>query len=278
MGTYKKYLPVIVVAGVLLLSSAGCNSKPVSIGQVAVASQINTDNTPVNGGQINILSTTPTIYLCAEVINAKEGAVVEVEWQYLTGSRLLATESFIGNRGDGSPQEFLLGIAPTNSWLSSRVDLNSSSWGTGSYEVIVRLNGQEAKRVSFNVVGSQDFEDIAKKALVETVYLGSQINDQNQITIPTTRFSRSQAKIYAVVLLKKAPAGTGVRAVWEQLETGKQINSFNTTFTGSGYLPFDISLNTMGRNWPDKLWPIGNYSVSIYVDKVLVTTKNFSIS
>ncbi|MFA5270325.1 MAG: hypothetical protein WC400_01790 [Patescibacteria group bacterium] len=267
-----------LLVGVLLLSAAGCGSKPVSIGDVAIVTQINGNNSPVTESQLNIISTAPAIYLCAEVVNAREGAVVEVEWQYLTGNRLVATESFTGARGDDTPQDFATGVAPTNSWLSSRINLSSLSWALGSYEAIVRLNGKEAKRIDFNVVGSQEFDELAKKALIETVYLGSQVNDQNQVTIPATRFSRSQEKIYAVALLKNAPAGTGVKAVWEQLETGKQISAFNTTFSGSGYLPFDISLSTIGKSWADRLWPAGNYSVSIYVDKVLVTTKNFSVS
>lgn len=261
-----------------MLSAAGCGSQPVSISQVAIATQINTDNSPVYDSQINVLSTTPTIYLCAEVVGAREGTAVDVEWRYLTGDRLISTEAFRGNRSEDTPREFITGVAPATSWISSHITLSSLSWSMGSYEAIVRLNGQEVKRASFNIVGSQEFDELSKKALVETVYLGSKINDQSQITIPGTRFGRSQEKIYAVVLLKDAPAGTGVRAVWEQLETRKQISAFNTTFSGSGYLPFDISLSLLGKSWPDRLWPAGNYSVSIYVDKVLVTTKNFSIS
>jgi len=267
-----------LLLGVLLLSAASCGSKPVSISKAAITTQINNDNSPATASQLNILSTTPTIYLCAEVANAREGAAVEVEWKYLTGDRLVATESFVGGRSEDSPQEFVTGVAPTTSWLSSRVALSGLSWAMGSYEVVIRLNGQEATRIDFNVVGSQAFDDLAKKALVETVYLGSKLNEQNQVTVPGTKFSRSQEKIYAVALLKQAPQGTAVRAVWEQLETGKQISDFNTTFSGSGYLPFNISLSLLGKSWADRLWPAGNYSVSIYVDKVLVTTKNFSIS
>ncbi|OGB75416.1 hypothetical protein A2810_01165 [candidate division Kazan bacterium RIFCSPHIGHO2_01_FULL_49_10] len=278
MGKCKKYLPTIAIAIILLLSAASCSSQPVSINRVVIASQINTDNSPIAESQINVLSTTPAIYLAAEVLNAREGTAVDVEWRYLTGDRLVATESFRGGRSEDTPHEFITGVAPVDSWLSSRITLNSLSWAIGSYEVVVKLNNQEAKRINFNVVGSREFDELAKQALVEAVYLGSKLNDQNQVTIPGTRFRRAESTIYAVVLLKNAPASTGVQAVWEQLETGRQISTFSTTFSGSGYLPFDISLSAIGKNWPDRLWPAGNYSVSIYVDKVLVTTKNFSVS
>lgn len=269
---------LLLTLGVLLLGAAGCGSQPASIGRVAVVTQINTDNSPTTESQANVLSTTPAIYFSAEVMNAREGTAVDVEWRYLTDNRVVATETFRGGRSEASPQEFIVGVAPATSWIASRITLSGLSWAMGSYEVTIKLNGQAAKQVNFNVVGSQVFDELAKKALVETVYLGSRLNDKNQVAIPGTKFARSQDNIYAVVLLKDAPAGTAVRAVWEQLETGKQISDFNTSFSGSGYLPFDISLNTVGKNWPDRLWPNGTYSVSIYVDKVLVTTKNFSIN
>ena len=271
------YIPVILL-GVLLLSAASCGGKPAQVDRAAIATGINPDNSPVGEAQLNLLLTTPTIYLCAEVVNAKEDTAIDVEWRYLTADRVLATETFRGGRTDDRPQEFITGVGPATSWLYSHITLTGLSWPMGSYEVTVKLDGQEVDRVDFNVVGSQQFDELSKKALVESFYLGSKLNDQSQIAIPGSQFSRSQEEIYAVALLKGAPAATKVRAVWRYLEGGVTINDFLTTFSGSGYLPFDISLSRFGKLWSDRLWPAGTYSVSLYVDNVLVTTKNFTVS
>jgi len=270
-------IPVILL-GVLLLSAAGCGSKPAQIDRAVIAMEINHDNSPVREAQPNLLLTTPAIYLCAEVANAKEDTTIDVEWRYLTADRVLATEAFRGGRTDDRPQEFVTGVGPATSWIYSHITLTGLSWPVGSYEVTVKLDGREVSRVDFNVVGSQQFDELSKKALVESFYLGSKLNDQSQIAIPGSQFPRSQGEIYAVALLKGAPAATKVRAVWRYLEGGVTINDFLTTFSGSGYLPFDISLSRFGKLWPDRLWPVGTYSVSLYVDNILVTTKNFTVS
>jgi hypothetical protein len=273
----RLYIPVVLL-GVLLLSAASCGGKPAQIGRAVIATEINSNNSPVGETQLNLLLTTPTIYLCAEVVNAKEDTAIDVEWRYLTEDRVLGTETFRGGRTDDRPQEFVTGVGPATSWLYSHITLTGLSWPVGSYEVTVKLDGREVNQVDFNVVGSQQFDELSKKALVESFYLGSKLNDQSQIAIPGSQFSRSQGEIYAVALLKGAPVATKVRAVWKYLEGGVTINDFLTTFSGSGYLPFDISLSRFGKLWPDRLWPAGTYGVSLYVDNVLVTTKNFTIS
>lgn len=280
MKKFFSYLrgPAVWLAVLILLSAAGCGGKPTQIGRVAIATQINRDNSPVGESQLNILLITPTIYFCAEAINAKEGSAIDVEWRYLTGDRLLATETFRGGRTDDRPQEFITGVGPVTSWIYSHITLSGLSWPVGSYEVTLRLNGKTERQTDFNIVGSQEFDELGKRALVESFYLGSKLNDQNQVAIPGNQFTRSQEKIYAVALLKNAPVATKVKAIWRYLEKGVTINEFLTTFSGSGYLPFEISLSHFGRIWPDRLWPAGTYSVSLYVDNVLVTTKNFSVS
>ncbi|OGB74427.1 hypothetical protein A2V68_01855 [candidate division Kazan bacterium RBG_13_50_9] len=263
---------------VVVLSAASCRSSITSVGRVAVATQVGSDNAPVGKPQLIILSTVPAIYLSAEVVSAKPGTKVDVEWRYVTGGQTIATESFRGGRSAESPHEFVTGLQPTTSFLSSRIDRDNLSWPLGSYEATLRLDGEEVQRVGFNVVADKDFEEFSRKAMVKNLYLGSQVNNQNQITIPTTTFQRNQGKIYAVALFQSVPAGTTVRAVWKHLDSGKLINDFSASFSGSGYLPFDISLSRFSRLWPDGLWPAGTYEVSLYVDNTQVTTRNFFIS
>lgn len=270
---YLLLLPVVLV-----LAAAGCRGEAASIGQAAITTQVDAKNKIIGLPQSVILSTTPVIYLSTEVVKAAQGDQVEVEWRYVTGNRVLATESFRGERAQGSPHEFLAGPAPATSFLASRIILSDLSWPTGSYEAVVRLNGQLAGRVGFNVADDKDFEELSKKAMLKKLYLGSQINNQGQIAVPGNHFNRNQEAIYAVVLLQDVPAGTTIKAAWKYLDGGQMITDFSASFGGGGYLPFEISLDKFSRLWPDGLWPEGVYEVVIYVDNVQVTTKNFTVS
>lgn len=262
---------------VLILTAAGCKGDVASIGKVAIVTQINIDNSPMGDSQSVILATTPVIYLSTEVINGQTGTKVDVEWRYVTGDRILATELFRGRQNSSQPHEFVTGKQPTNSFLSSRIVLSKLGWDLGSYEAVIQLNGQIVKQIGFNIVSSNEFDDMSKKAMLKQLYLGSKVNDQGQIAIPGSRFTQNQEKIYAVALFQNVPAGTIIQAVWKHLDNNQVITNFSIPFSHSGYLPFEISLDRFGRLWADSLWPKGIYEISIYVDNVLVTTSNFTV-
>ena len=262
---------------ILILTAAGCKGDVTSIGKVAVVTQVNIDNSPVGDSQSVILATTPVIYLSAEVINGQPGAKVDIQWRYVTGDKILVTESFRGRQSSSQPHEFVTGKKPINSFLSSRIILSKLGWDLGSYEAIIQLNGQLIKRIGFNVVSGNEFDEMSKKAMLKKLYLGSKVNEQGQIAIPGSRFAQNQEKIYAVALLQNVPAGTIIQAVWKHLDNNQVITNFSVPFSSGGYLPFEINLDRFGRLWADNLWPKGIYEVSIYVDNVLVTTSNFTI-
>lgn len=271
-----QYLLLVVVSTLLVLSAAGCRADTTSLGQVAVATAVDRDNAPVNA-LATIVASAPAIYVAAEVVNATAATRVVVEWRYVTGDRVVATESFAGNRSSDRPQEFVTQVQPTTSYLYSRLSLTDVSWPVGSYEATVALNGSVTKTVGFNVVNESEFDELAKKAMVKNIYLGSAVNTQGQITVPGSTFTRGQPNIYAAVLLQDVPAGTQLRARWRYLPTNQVITDFSTAFSGGGYLPFGIGLNRFSRLWADGLWPAGTYEVTIYVDNILVATKNFSV-
>lgn len=269
---------LFLLALVLILTAAGCRGEVTSVGEIAITTQIDGDNKPVGGSQQVILSTIPVIYLTAEVINAKQGTAVSVEWRYVTKDQILATELFRGGRNSDKPHEFITGLKPTNSFLASYLILSSLSWPPGSYEALIKLDGRTVKQIGFNIVGSREFDELSKKAMLKKLYLGSRINDQGQMAIPGSNFTQSQEKIYAVALLQGVPPSTVVKATWKYLDANQVITDFSVFFSGSDYLPFEISLERFGRLWPDGLWPRGTYEVALYVDNVLVTTKNFIVS
>lgn len=275
-NTFRKALPLLLV---LLITASGCGGSKAetNIINLAMSTQINTDNSPVNERNV-FLSSTPVLYFSAVVVGATSDTKIEVKWLNATKNQVLATETFRGGRTAERPQEFLVGTKPVNSYFSSRLNLVGISWPLNTYEVQVALDGKEVGKINFNVVADKDFDVINKQSYLKNLYLGSAINKDKQVTIPGTTFERSQEKIYAVALFQDMPANTDVLAVWKSLSDSRNIDSFYTKFSGSGYLPFEISLEKFGRLWSDGLWPKGIFEFSLYVDNVLVITKNFAIS
>lgn len=260
----------------IILGASGCKTSDTGqaqLGKLAVTTQINQDNTPVAELSL-IIDTAPKIYLSAEIINGRRGDRAQVTWRNLVKDQIIATENFTGRRQNDRPYDFIGLPSPATSWLASAITLTDINWPAGDYEAVIQLNDREAQRVGFTITTEQKFDVDAKKALVKNLWLGTQINSQNQITIPSTKFDRYAERIYAVVLLQKVPAGTRLTGSWKLLETGRVINEFMTDFSGGGYLPFALALDEVGRT----IWAKGNYSFSLFVDNVLVRSQSFSIS
>lgn len=274
----QTYWQTIIFFLILLLLAGGCGQpkEGVSLTNLTTTNQINADNSPVNSKNV-FLSSAPAIYFTAVAVDATQNTRVDIQWQNATQDQIIATEVFRGGRTKERPQEFLVGLKPTTSYFSSKINLSGLAWSIGTYEVQVKLNGKDVGRINFNIVGDEDFDVLAKKSLLQSFYLGSQINSDKQVTVPGTVFNPNQEKIYAVALFKEVPANTSVKAVWKYLDENRNIDSFYMKFNGSGYLAFEISLEKFGRLWSDGLWPKGNFEVSLYVDNVLIITKNFTV-
>ena len=259
----------------IILGAAGCNSadNQSRLGKLAITTQINQDNTPVAELAL-IVDTAPKIYLSVELINGRRGDRVRVTWRNLTKDQIVATETFTGRRQTDRPYEFIgLSTTPQTSWLASAITLTDISWPAGDYEAVVQLGSKETQQIGFVITTEQQFDIDAKKALVKNLWLGTQINSQNQIVSPSTKFDQHTEKIYAVVLLQNVPAGTRLKGSWQLLETGEVFSVFMTNFSGGGYLPFILALDEAGKT----IWAKGNYSFNLFVDNVPVISRNFSI-
>ena len=89
---------------------------------------------------------------------------------------------------------------------------------------------------------------------------------------PTTVFAQDQV-FYCLVTLKNAPDDTALKAVWkivavEGEDPGMEIDQAELT-AGSGKHSFSLS--------NENLWPIGTYSVEIYMNDELQQTVEFSV-
>lgn len=258
-----------------ILAAAGCQSSTTkaSLGALAVTTQIRGDNSPMAELAV-IVDNVPQIYVSAQIINARRGDKVDVIWKYLPTNQTMATEIFTGHRTSDRPTEFVGGARPVTSYLASKLILSDISWPVGDYQVTVRLNQGEEKQVGFSVTTEQKYDIELKKAMVQNLWLGTQINEQNQIISPSTKFNKTDNQIYAVALLKGVPVGTQIKGSWKMLSTNEELGSFLTTFSDGGYLPFELTLDQLGRT----IWPKGSYLFTLSVDNLVVATKNFSIS
>ena len=142
----------------------------------------------------------------------------------------------------------------------------------GEYQVAVELNNKLVKQIGFKIVTEQEFNAAVKKGMIKSLYLGDQINSQNQIISPKTTFSRTTPKIYAVALMSNVPAKTSIKATWRYWESGLIVSEYSTTFSGSGYLPFEMDLDRVGSQWGK-----GTYTVAVFVDNVQISSKDFTI-
>ncbi|MFA5967211.1 MAG: hypothetical protein WC805_01660 [Patescibacteria group bacterium] len=266
---------VFLIALLLVLGAPSCKQdnqdKTMTVGQAAITTDVNGDNSPVLELD-KVLDRAPVIYCAVEIINGTAGNQVEVTWTDLTNNKTIATEWFVGKRADTGPHDFIGDTSPTNSWLATSIALNEVSWPRGDYEVAIQLNRQLAKKIGFQVVSEQEFDVSIKKGLVKSLYLGEEINSQNQIISPQTEFGRTVPRIYAVALLSNVPSGTSVKAAWRHWESGRVISTYTAKFSGSGYLPFAMDLNRVGNQWPK-----GTYTVTVSVDNVEISSKDFTI-
>ncbi|MFH0912221.1 MAG: hypothetical protein V1807_00975 [Patescibacteria group bacterium] len=270
----KVFLSVVVLG--LLLSAPSCrggSSSQAHLGQINITTQINSDNSPV-AEVVAVANSAPKIYASIELVAAQKGDRVDVAWRNVAQDQIVATEVFTGKRTSSRPYDFVGTTAPTTSWLVSMITLQDISWPIGDYEVTVQINRQTGQKIGFTIVTESELDIAAKQAMVKNLWLGTQINSQNQIVLPATTFNRSEETIYAVALLQNVSAGSRMKGSWKLLETGEILTNFMTEFSGGGYLPFALSLNQVGRS----SWPRGNYTFTLLVDNLPVATKNFSVN
>ena len=266
---------VFLVALLLILGAPSCKQdapvKKMTVGRAVITTDINEDNSPALELD-KILDRAPIIYCAVEIIDGMTGNRVEVTWTNLTNSKTIATEWFVGKRAEAGPRDFVGGTNPVNSWLATSVALTEGSWPRGDYEVTVQLNRQLVKKIGFQIVSEQEFDVSAKKGLVKNLYLGEKINSQNQIVSPQTEFGRTVPRIYAVALMSNVPSNTAVKAAWRHWESGRVLSTYTAKFSGSGYLPFEMDLNRIGNQWPK-----GTYTITVSVDNVEISSKDFTV-
>lgn len=288
MNKTKFYKPIIfsLMSLLIMVFLSGCSlsrSKEeveikTTIDELGVTTQIGLDNSPTFGFSNVVSSTAEEIYLSGKITNAVRGMTINIIWRYVTSNTTIATESLNGTRSRNKPYDFITDDDPQTSYFVSRITLNDIGWQIGNYEVIVKYNNRIIETIDFEVVSETDFEQSSKIGMLKSIYLGSQINTSNQITIPTKKFTRDQEDIYAVALFSNIPTSTTIKASWWYIDNNQKITDFTQQFSGNGYFPFKISLDDFSRLWSDGIWPIGHYRVNIYVDNTIVATENFIVN
>ncbi|MEA1910022.1 MAG: hypothetical protein U9M89_03310 [Patescibacteria group bacterium] len=264
-----------ILISVLLLSAPSCNNSQsiAKIGQMAVSTDVNLNNSPVSEMK-TVVSIAPKIYASVEVVGGARGDSIQVVWENKTEGRIIETELFEGRHSASRPHEFEGGKFPITSWLASIITLEDYSWPTGEYIVTATLNGASERSAFFEVVTESDYDQKNKEKMIKNITFGTEINSRNQVVSKAENFARTDENIYASVLFQDVPEGTQMKANWKSLETGEGLSNFVQDYAGSGYLAFKLGLDEVGRT----VWLRGNYVFQLFVDNTLVITKNFTIS
>lgn len=103
-------------------------------------------------------------------------------------------------------------------------------------------------------------------ATITNATLSRDANGEN----PTATFTPNDT-FYFVVDLANAPNDTVIKTAWTAIDTGGNrvlIDEAKIT-SGSGLLTFDLS--------SEKLWPVGNYQVDLFINDKLEQTKKFEV-
>lgn len=108
---------------------------------------------------------------------------------------------------------------------------------------------------------------------VESVTLGSAVDEAQRIRKPTTQFAPDDKTIYASVASTGLTAGIALNASWHYREgAGQLISSVTQRLASDGPATTTFTLHN-----PD-LWPEGKYDVQISVDGKPVDTRSFTIA
>ncbi len=103
--------------------------------------------------------------------------------------------------------------------------------------------------------------------------MASEVDQQNKPVSKTTTFSTTSPVIYAAGTLNNAPSGTVIKSEWYYLEEdpavfidSAQLTAENTT------TDFSFSLSV-----PDNGWPVGKYSVKLFIDGTEKSSLDFTV-
>ena len=110
---------------------------------------------------------------------------------------------------------------------------------------------------------------VSKELKVAGVMIGKRIGENKLIIEPTFQFAPKDT-IFASVTTQGAPDRAELTAIW-LFQTGQRVDSTTQSISPNG------DENTEFHVVNPKGWPVGTYSVTIYVNGDSVDSKNFAV-
>ena len=168
-------------------------------------------------------------------------------------------------------------------YVSFSLSKESDKWATGKYTVKLSVNGKQATTIDYTIQAtstpgktptpskSTDVVSLSETTMAKSVDPVTQEPKQK-----TTSFTPTTDVLYCVTKVNNAPIGTQVTAVWlvsdiPGYDKGDEIDEASLDVDGTEYLVFSLTRGSQP-------WPVGKYSVQLYVDDEQVTVINFSIA
>lgn len=174
-----------------------------SISEVTMALGVDANYRPVNPTS-TFKSTTPELFCSINVSGLAVGSEVLSEWYYVSGEWQGVTNRLIGT---------VPIVTQGTEYISLSLLIPDEGWPGGQYQVKLYVNGSLQEAVPFSV----------ESAPISAVMAMSVDADYNPIN-PTSTFPVGVEKIYCVIYVNNAPAGTKLLVEW--YDVGQTVHRF----------------------------------------------------
>lgn len=174
-----------------------------SISQATMALGVDSQSKPVSP-TTTFAANTPEIYCSVLVSNAPAGTELLSEWYYVSGEWQGVTNRLVGE---------VPFITQGTQYVSLSLIIPDEGWPGGQYQVKLYLNGVLQEAVPFTV----------ESAPITAVMAISVDADNNPVN-PTATFPVGVDKVYCVIYVRDAPAGTKLLAEW--YDVGSAVHRF----------------------------------------------------
>jgi len=174
-----------------------------SISQATMALGVDAQSRPVNP-TTTFAANTPEIYCSVLVSNAPAGTELLSEWYYVSGEWQGVTNRLVGS---------VPFIMQGTMYVSLSLTIPAEGWPGGQYQVKLYLNGALQEAVPFTV----------ESAPISAVTAMS-VDANNYPVNPTSTFPVGVEKVYTVIYVHDAPAGTKLVVEW--YDVGSTVHRF----------------------------------------------------
>lgn len=149
---------------------------------------------------------------------------------------------------------------------SSIVKDDKLTWGVGNYEFRILINNVLVTKNSYSVKTDADIQKDEILSSIGSIQLTTAVDVLGKPTKnSSTVFSKDDENIFASVSYQSMPIKSDFEGRWTYLDEDRLIKKYQKSIIGSDTFAFSINAKT--DSWlPIKKWPIGRYSLKIFLN------------